>query len=98
MLREEMTEVLTLRDVAKLFPTYDIVRVWISKCGEEKPDGSFAGHTAWFYRAKKRFSDLEPIKAASMIELIGKITVGAEVYGADPRIKEVLPNRKEEEE
>ena len=83
-LRKEITETLSLRDVANLFPSYDVVRVWKARCGEEKPDGSFAGHTGWYYRARKRFqpadNPLRPIEAPTMLELIGKITVGAEVF------------------
>ena len=80
MLRE-ITESVTLADVAKLFPSYEITRVWNTKVGIEYADGQFRGTTSWCYRARKRFtSGLKPIEAASMFELMGKIICGAEIF------------------
>ena len=77
----EITEDITLADVAKLFPSYEITRIWNTKIGIEYADGQFRGTTSWHYRARKRFaSGLKPVEAASMFELIGKITCGAEAF------------------
>lgn len=81
---EGLTEELTLKDVAELFPHYEITRVWTSKEGVEYADDTFTGSASWHYAARKRLGgNLNPFKADTMFELIEKIVWGAEVFQLD---------------